>query len=164
MMIDCRFVTFGRLTARRAAISLAIGRPRRVAVALAFCTVRLCGMRDRAQRPFCFGHAVVGEGAQGDDADQAVFAVDYGHPPDLPSRHRPLDLFDWIILEARALTLCPCNLLRRTAFMGQGLMARGDRAPAKHARSVRAGELPLSYDAVQTKNPGHERFASWCSP
>jgi hypothetical protein len=36
MMIDCRFVTFGRLTARRAATSLAIGRPRRVAVALAF--------------------------------------------------------------------------------------------------------------------------------
>ena len=27
-------------------------------------------------------------------------------------------------------------------------MARGDRAPAKHARSVRAGEVPLSYDAV----------------
>jgi hypothetical protein len=40
------------------------------------------------------------------------------------------------------LTLCPCNLLRRTAFMGQGLMARGDRAPAKHARSVRAGDGP----------------------
>jgi hypothetical protein len=32
--------------------------------------------------------------------------------------------------------------------MGQGLMARGDRAPAKHARSVRAGEVPLSYDPV----------------
>jgi hypothetical protein len=27
-------------------------------------------------------------------------------------------------------------------------MARGDQAPAKHARSVRAGEVPLSYDAV----------------
>jgi hypothetical protein len=32
--------------------------------------------------------------------------------------------------------------------MGQALMARGDRAPAKHARSVRAGEVPLSYDAI----------------
>ena len=28
------------------------------------------------------------------------------------------------------------------------LMARGDRAPAKHASSVRVGEVPLSYDAV----------------
>jgi hypothetical protein len=27
-------------------------------------------------------------------------------------------------------------------------MARGVRAPANHARSVRAGEVPLSYDAV----------------
>jgi hypothetical protein len=44
--------------------------------------------------------------------------------------------------------LCPCNFLRHAAFMGQALMARGDRAPAKHARCVRAGEVPLSYNAI----------------
>ena len=43
--------------------------------------------------------------------------------------------------------LCPRNFLRRAAFMGQGLIARGDRAPAKHARSVRAGGVPLSSGA-----------------
>jgi hypothetical protein len=31
---------------------------------------------------------------------------------------------------------------------GKGLIARGDRAPAKHAHSVRADAVPLSYDTV----------------
>jgi hypothetical protein len=37
-------------------------------------------------------------------------------------------------------------------------MARGDHAPAKHARSVRAGEVPLSYDAVSDEQNRGSRY------
>jgi hypothetical protein len=33
-------------------------------------------------------------------------------------------------------------------------MGRGEHAPAKHARSVRAGEVPLSYEAVSDEYRG----------
>ncbi len=37
-------------------------------------------------------------------------------------------------------------------------MGRGEHAPAKHARSVRAGEVPLSYEAVSDEHIGVVRY------